>query len=186
MKSTHSVHALALAFGLLAFSSTHAGPNAVVIEGTTTIGGCNTGLRAVAGAFYCPPDNPEGGRTPPGYFWSPTAQDLSQNARTDRTGAFVLITQTGQYCSGNSLVFTYNNGTTADQGYNASCVVVVSGGGGSGGGSGGGGNSDGATGNGGVTDGSGNAVGDGSGGTVGGSGDTGSGDSSGGDSSGGD
>jgi hypothetical protein len=169
MKKERCFHAFALAFGIAAFSAAHAGPNAVVIEGAKTIGGCNTGLRAVAGTFYCPPDNPDGGRTPPGYFWNPTAQDLSQNSRVDRTGAFVLITQTGQYCAGNNLVATFNNGTTVDQGYSASCVVTVASGGGNGGG--GDGNSSSGTGTGGVSDGSGNAVGDGSGGSVGGSGD---------------
>jgi hypothetical protein len=168
MKNVRSIHALAVAFGIIAFSSSHAGPNSVVIEGSKTIGGCNTGLRAVAGAYYCPPDNPDGGRTPSGYFWSPTAQDSNQNNRADRTGAFVLITQTGQYCSGNNMIATFNNGTTVDQGYSSSCVVIIAGGGGTGGGDG---SSSSGTGTGGVSDGSGNAVGDGSGGSVGGSGD---------------
>lgn len=50
-------------------------------------GGCSTGLRKVAGVYHCPPDDPQGGRTPVGYYWDPARTDgvaLGQTLRTDR------------------------------------------------------------------------------------------------------
>lgn len=126
MKNERSVHALALALAFAFTSHAHAGPKAVVIEGSNYIGGCNDGLRKVDGAYHCPPDNQDGGRTPPGYFWDPSSNAgyaLGQITAPNRTGAYIKIVQTGQYCSGFNQILTYNNGTTADQGYNASCVA---------------------------------------------------------------
>ena len=71
----------------------------VIVSGAYHIQGCDPGLRKVGGAYYCPPDNPNGGgATPPGYYWDPAAKDESQQLHPDntpgvphRTGAFVQI-----------------------------------------------------------------------------------------------
>jgi hypothetical protein len=104
------------------------GNSGLIIEGSTYIGGCNVGVRLVEGSYHCPPDNPDGGRTPANYFWdasSTAGYSMGQTSNPSKTGAFIKIAQTGQYCSGTSLVYTYNNGATVDQGYSASCVTQV-------------------------------------------------------------
>lgn len=142
MKIKPLIFATALAWGMTVVPIAHSGPNPLIIEGSNYIGGCNVGLRKVDGAYHCPPDNPDGGRTPPGYFWDPASSAgyaMGQTVVPERTGAYIRIVQTGQHCSGSNMVFTYNNGDTVDQGYNSACVVVVSGVPGGGGSSGGGG-----------------------------------------------
>ena len=163
MKIKPLIFATALAWGMTVVPIAHSGPNPLIIEGSNYIGGCNVGLRKVDGAYHCPPDNPDGGRTPPGYFWDPASSAgyaMGQTVVPERTGAYIRIVQTGQHCSGSNMVFTYNNGDTVDQGYSSACVVVVSGvPGGGGGGDGNNTTSPEATGT--VTDSSGEAVGTG-------------------------
>lgn len=143
-----------------------AGNPAIIIEGSTFIGGCNTGIRRVEGNYYCPPDNPDGGRTPPGYFWNPSStlgSAMGQTANPNRTGAFIRIVQSGQHCEGNNLIVSYNNGTVTNLGFNTSCAIQVA----SSGGGDTGLNADGPEATGSLTDGFGGTVSDGGGAAVG-------------------